>query len=307
MGDLPVVTHVHQNHHMDTTRWYGFKPRPDDIVVATSYKSGTTFTQTIVANLLFPDGDLPGPVMDFCPWVDFRMNPLDDMMTMLEAQTHRRSMKSHLPLDGLPYHSEVKYIAVSRDPRDVFMSLLNHHSSHPDSFFETMNNMPGRVGNPFPRYVDDIKLNWRNWITKGWFEWESDGYPYWSHLRHAKTFWDYRHLPNILLVHFNDLLADLDGQMQRIADYLDIEVPAEQWDAVVERCTFASVKKDPGKIVGANTANAFKGGADTFIHKGTNGRWVDVLDEEDLALYDAAMSKLPADYADWLQNGGAVD
>ena len=47
----------------------------------------------------------------------------------------------------------------------------------------------------------------------------------------------------------------------------------------------------------------FKGGADTFIHKGTNGRWVGVLDEEDLALYDEAMSKLPPDYAMWLQNG----
>ena len=73
---------------------------------------------------------------------------------------------------------------------------------------------------------------------------------------------------------------------------------------VVKRCTFAEVKKDPSKVVGENIAFAFKGGADSFIHKGTNGRWVGVLDDEDLALYDEAMAKLPPDYADWLQNGG---
>ncbi|WP_160728711.1 hypothetical protein [Qipengyuania vulgaris] len=49
-----------------------------------------------------------------------------------------------------------------------------------------------------------------------------------------------------------------------------------------------------------------KGGADSFIHKGTNGRWIGVLDDEELALYDEAMSKLPTDYADWLQNGASA-
>lgn len=113
-------------------------------------------------------------------------------------------------------------------------------------------------------------------------------------------------MPNIKLVHFNDLLSDLDGQMRDIADFLNIEVPDELWADVVKRCTFAEVKKDPSKVVRENISFAFKGGADTFIHKGTNGRWQGVLDEEDLALYEAAMRKLPADYAQWLENGGPV-
>lgn len=304
MSDLPKLEHIYQNHHLDTMRWNWFTPRDGDIVISTSYKAGTTFTQTIVGNLLFPDGNLPGPATAISPWIDMRIIPLELILGQLEAQTHRRYIKTHLPLDGLPFHQNVKYICVSRDPRDVFMSLLHHWDGHTDGFYMAMNGTPGRVGEPFPRFVDDTKTTWRNWMTKGWFDWESDGYPFWSHLGHALTWWKYRDLPNIMMLHFNDLLADLGGEMRRIAAYLDIEVADEMWPDVVERCRFATVKKDPGKVVGENISFAFKGGADAFINKGTNDRWVGVLDDEDLALYDEAMGKLPPDYATWLQNGG---
>ena len=306
MTKRPGIEHIYQNHHMDSTRWKYFTPRPDDIIIATSYKAGTTLMQTIVGNLLFPDGDMPGPASAISPWLDFRIFPLELVLEQLEAQEHRRYIKSHVPFDGMPYHEEVKYLCVSRDPRDVFMSLLNHWGSHTEEFYHAMNGVPGRVGDPFPMFEDDIKRTWRNWITRSWFDWEQGGYPYWSHLSYALTFWQYRDLPNVKLVHFNDLLADLDGQMRNIADYLDIEIPQEKWPTVVKNCTFEEVKKDPSKVVGENIAFAFKGGADTFINKGTNGRWIGVLDDQDLALYDEAMAALPPDYANWLQNGGAL-
>lgn len=86
--------------------------------------------QTIVGNLLFPDGDLPGPASFISPWLDFRPIPLEMVLGQLEAQEHRRYIKTHTPLDGLPYFPEAKYLCVSRDLRDVFMSLLNHWGSH---------------------------------------------------------------------------------------------------------------------------------------------------------------------------------
>lgn len=304
MAELPRRTRVYQNHHLDSTRWNWFTPRKDDIIVATSYKAGTTFTQTIVGNLLFPDGNLPGPAAFISPWLDFRPFPLEMVLGQLEDQEHRRYIKTHTPLDGLPYFPDAKYLCVSRDPRDVFMSLLNHWGSHTEEFFPSMNNVPGLVGDAFPPFSGDIKQAWRDWITRSWFDWEIGGYPYWSHLSYALTFWNYRHLPNIKMLHFNDLLADLDGQMRGVADYLNIEVPTQMWDDVVKRCTFAEVKKDPSKVVGEDIDFAFKGGGDTFINKGTNGRWVGVLDDEDLALYDEAMAKLPPDYANWLAKGG---
>lgn len=299
----PKLEHTYQNHHLDSTRWKWFTPRDDDIVIATSYKAGTTFTQTIVGNLLFPDGNLPGPATFISPWLDMRVFPLELVLGQLEAQSHRRYIKTHLPLDGLPYFENTRYICVSRDARDVFMSLLNHWGNHTPDFYALINGIPGRVGDPFPEYIDDIKSTWRDWMTRNWFDWEVGGYPYWSHLSHALTFWKYKDLPNIMMLHFNDLLVDLDGEMRRIAEFLDIDVPADQWAEVVKRCEFSQVKKDPSKVVGANIDFAFKRGADTFINKGTNGRWVDILDDEDLALYESAMAQLPPDYAHWLEHG----
>lgn len=76
------------------------------------------------------------------------------------------------------------------------------------------------------------------------------------------------------------------------------------WPEVVTRYTLEDVKKEPSKVVGDNVAFTFKGGADSFIHEGTNKRCVGVLDQDDLALYDEAIAKLRSDYAAWLLNGG---
>lgn len=304
----PEIRHIYQNHHLDTTRWFGFRPREGDIVISTSYKAGTTLTQTIVANLLFPDGDLPGPVTAFMPWLDLRIRPLEEIMAMLDAQTHRRCIKTHLPLDGLPFFDDVKYVVVGRDPRDVFMSLVNHYGGHTPQFFEIMNGVPGRVGPPLEPYDGDIHKLWKNWITRGWFEWESDGFPYWSHLHHAKTWWEFRHLPNIRFVHYNDLLRNLEDEMRKLARWLDIPVPEERWPAVVDACRFETVKANPEKVMPEAVNMVWKEGAQTFFHKGTNGRWNDVLSVDEQALYRDAMKRtLPPDCAHWLEKGSAAE
>jgi aryl sulfotransferase len=304
MSELPEVRHIYQNHHLDSTRWDTFKPRDSDIVISTSYKAGTTLTQTIVTNMLFPEGDMPGPVGSISPWLDMRVAPLEEVLGLLESQTHRRCIKTHLPLDGLRYFPQLKYIAVGRDPRDVFMSLLNHWGNHTPEFYDMINNTPGRVGDPFPRFDEDIHKLWHDWITKGWFPWESDGYPYWSHLHHAKTWWEFRQLPNIKLVHYNDLRADLEGEMRKLAEFLDLEVPEHRWPSVVKACEFDTVKANPEKVVDSLIDVAFKGGGKTFINKGTNGRWKGVLTEEELVLYHEAMKRtLPDDCIRWLESG----
>jgi aryl sulfotransferase len=134
MAGLPERTRIHQNHHLDGTRWEAYRPREGDIVIATSYKAGTTWTQGIVANLLFPDQRFPAPPWQMSPWLDHRLRPLEDVVSGLEAQRHRRFIKTHLSLDGLPYYPQVSYIFVSRDGRDVFMSLWNHYRNYTDEF-----------------------------------------------------------------------------------------------------------------------------------------------------------------------------
>lgn len=143
---LPVVKHLYQNYMMDTLRWNFFTPRADDIVVATTYKAGTTWVQTIVANLIFGGKKLPGSLHDLAPWLDQRLFPLELVLTRLEQQTHRRSIKTHLPLDGLPFHESIKYVYVGRDPRDVFMSFWNFYGNFSPQMIAAINGIPGRVG-----------------------------------------------------------------------------------------------------------------------------------------------------------------
>ena len=113
----PRRLHVYQNHHLDSTRWDGFATRPDDIVISTSMKAGTTWMQRICAALVFQTPDLEQPVDATSPWIDMRNAHPGLVGPVLEAQTHRRFLKSHLPLDATPYYDEIKYIVVGRDAR----------------------------------------------------------------------------------------------------------------------------------------------------------------------------------------------
>jgi aryl sulfotransferase len=303
---LPSVTRTYLNPHLDSSRWQVYTPRVDDIVVTTSYKSGTTFTQQILYNLLvrntvrdetFPNLD------DVSPWVDSRFYPvpMDKLGDYLESFETRRFLKSHLPLDGLPYFSQVKYIIVARDPRDVFVSLLNHYRAYTPAFYEKVT-WPGEA--TLPRFDGNVSALWKNWITKGWFEWEMEGYPFWSNMHHTQSYWDFRHLPNFLFLHYADMLADLDGSIKRIAQFIELDLSDEQIQAASKAVRFDQVKRQAiaESRQTSDQPEAFEGGQATFINKGTNGRWRELLTIEDLAMYAATRDKvLTPDCANWLE------
>lgn len=299
---LPKLIHTYQNYALDSTRWERFNPRGDDIVISTPYKSGTTWTQEIVLHLVFLGQPVPfrGKVS---PWLEARFDPLDEALRVLDAQRHRRFIKTHLALDGLPFYPQVKYIVVGRDPRDVFMSLWNHYTSHTPDFVAFMNELPGRVGDPFPPAPADLHAFWRDWISRGWFEWEQEGYPYWGNMHHLQSWWDYRHLDNILFVHFADLLADVFQEIRRIADFLEIPASDEQIAAIAQQTSLTAMRtraeqRDP------HIDKVWVGGARSFFYKGTNGRWQGVLSDEELALYDQKAARvLTPDCRAWLEQG----
>jgi len=296
---------VYQCHHFDSTRWNFLDHRPDDIVIATSYKAGTTWTQGIIANLLFPDGRFPAPPEVMSPWLDMRVTPLELVLTGLEAQPHRRFIKTHLPLDGMRYEPDVKYLYVTRDGRDVFMSLWNHYSKLTPEFTALMNAIPGRVGEELPLPPADIHEFWRQWVGRSLFDNEVGGWPYWSHLSNVQSWWDFRHVPNIRLVHYNDLLADTETELRGIAQFLGIEVAESAWPGIVDAVSFKQMKAR-GELYTPGGGIFWQGGVDTFMNKGTNGRWREVLSDTELEQYEAACEQaLTPDCRQWLANGGA--
>jgi len=141
----------------DSTYWDDWTPRDTDVIVCTAYKSGTTWMQQIVCQLLFKGEAYPGgkAMHEISPWLDCRIGePREDKMAALEAQTHPRCLKTHLPSDALPIHPQCKYIYVARDGRDAFMSMLNHWKNTNDETLDVRYEKPGRVGPPMPRWTD---------------------------------------------------------------------------------------------------------------------------------------------------------
>src|SRR5262245_8917261 len=110
----------------DTTRWSRFVFRPGDIVISTPPKCGTSWTQMLCGLLLFDGPDFPGSISDLSPWLDLYFRTEADVFAQLDAQQHRRFIKTHTPLDGIPVRDDVIYIVVGRDPRDAMVSFEYH-------------------------------------------------------------------------------------------------------------------------------------------------------------------------------------
>ncbi|CAE8585649.1 unnamed protein product [Polarella glacialis] len=310
---LSAEAPVYQSHHFDSTKWQGVNPRPDDIIIATAYKSGTTWMQQIVSELLFQGKAKPASVADMSPWVDLRVPPIEEQGPVLEAQSWRRFLKTHLPADAFePYFNKsAKYIYVGRDGRDAFMSMLNHWEKANDILYATVNESPGRVGPPIPNYAEwgSVPEIFDRWLMEGWpsLPNESDGWPLWSLFHNNASWWEKGQAnSNILFVHFNDLKADLQGEMLRIARFLEVEVDEELLPDLVNACTFEEMKKNANRESPLN-GTLWKNGGNDFIFKGTNQRWKGVLSDEQVAAYEEKANRvLPPKCAKWLQEGSGA-
>ena len=291
----PAKTRELHSHHFDSTIWNDFAFRDDDIVIGTYAKSGTTWVQQIVGQLLF-EGDPEVAVAELSPWLDLRLPPKEVKLPAVEAQAHRRFLKTHLPVDALVYSPKAKYLYIGRDGRDVVWSAYNHFVNANELLYSALNDTPGRVGPPIGRPPESVRQYFLEWL-------DGDGYPLWSFWENIRTWWEIRELPNLLLLHFNELKAALPGQIARIADFLEIEIDETRFPAIVEHCSFDWMKANATRSVPLGGA-FWEGGAQTFVNKGTNGRWRDILTTEDRERYERiAREQLGDACARWLATG----
>jgi aryl sulfotransferase len=289
----------------DSARWAGWRPRDDDIVVATYSKCGTTWMQRILSMLIFATDD-PLPVWELSPWPDARFGPpIEELFARADAQTHRRFFKSHLPLVALPFYEDVKYVHVARDGRDACMSLHNHVTSWtPEglAMLDAISLADPKFGDPYPRPSRDPGAFFADWIEDGWYAGDRDlGF-----FGVERSYWAERRRPNVLLVHYNDLKADRGGEMRRIAEFLDIAIPETLWPRLVDAAGFDAMKRDGDALIPA-AHMLWEGGPGRFLNKGTNGRWRDCVSAADLAHYEARVAReLSPSLARWVEHGRLV-
>ena len=298
MPTLPKKTRELHSHHFDSTIWNDFRFRDDDIVIATYAKSGTTWMQQIVAQLL-TGGDPDLSVAEMSPWLDLRVPPKEVKLPAVEAQTHRRFLKTHLPVDALVFSPKAKYVYIGRDGRDVVWSLYNHHVNANATWYAALNDTPGLVGPKIGPPPADIRAYWREWLAR-------DGYPFWSLWENVRTWWAIRDLPNVHFIHFAQLKADMPGEMRKLAGFLGIPIDERRWPRILEYCSFDWMKRNATKSVPLGGA-FWDAGAEVFIHKGVNGRWKDTLTPDEVAEYEArAVRELGPECARWLAMGERV-
>jgi len=294
-GQYPIKEREHWHHLLDSTVWNEFKYRDDDIVINAYSKSGTTWVQQIVAQLIWMGAEHIN-VSEVSPWIDCRFPSQNDRLKIVEAQTHRRFIKSHLPVDTLVFSPKARYIYIGRDGRDVLWSLYNHHRNFKMEVIRDIDSVPERVGAPLGEAPSSVLEYFRDWLAK-------DGFPWWPYWPHILSWWEIKDLSNVMLLHFSNLKSDMPGEIRRIAAFLNIIIDETKWDAILEHCSFDYMKAHAAQSVPFG-GSLFEGGAETFMHKGVNGRWRDVLTSQDIERYDqTATEKLGADCAYWLSTG----
>jgi hypothetical protein len=293
VADVPVR---YRSTDEDSSRWLDFPLRSGDIVISTRSKSGTTWMQMICALLVFQTPQLPEPLAKLSPWLDWLVLPRDELFAQLAAQQHRRFIKTHTPLDGIPIDPLVTYLVVARHPLDTAVSLYYQEANLDRELIRTLTGAPepAQPARPMPPLREWL-LSWLDRDADPRAELDSLAGMMW----HLSDAWNRRHEPNVVLVHYDDLSTDLAGQMRRLASQLEITVPEQAWPQLVEAATFQRMRAraeqlapDPAGIMKDRTA---------FFRQGRSGRGRELLNDRELASYHARTAGLaPPDLLAWL-------
>jgi aryl sulfotransferase len=404
----------------DSGRWIGFRFRPGDIVISTRRKTGTTWVQMICALLIFQTPELPDSLWQLSPWLDNTGMPPIVQYAQLAEQQHRRFIKTHTPLDGIPLDPGVSYIVTARHPLDAFVSLSRHNEifghppegftppprgfGHPPGGFgppagssgprpegfgppppgfgpppggfghpppgsdpppegfgpppggfgrppedsgpplggfgppppgfgpppggfgppSPLNHPPGPPGPPGPpmpggssrppahpllppRAVPGSPLS-PEMLHDALLDWIAgdddprrnlDSLP--GVLWHLSDAWARRGSPNVLFVHYDNLLADLEGQMRWLAGRLGIAVPENAWPALIQAASLECMRDRAERIIPTPPGAVEE--AASFFRRGTSGAGREILSDEEMAAYYARAAQLaPPDMLEWLHS-----
>ena len=195
------------------------------------------------------------------------------------------------------------YIAVGRDPRDAAVSL-HHQGANLDR--EVIARLLGEAAPHEQSAPADRQRSERDWFL-AWMRTEVSPLKDLDSLRglawQQSIAWSRRDDPDVVLLHYGDLSADLEGQMRRLAERLVIVVPEETWPALVEAARFDRMRARAHDLVPDERQGIMKDTA-RFFRSGTSGQWQRWLTDEDAAEYKRRITALTTpELAAWLHQG----
>ncbi|XP_027716395.1 sulfotransferase family cytosolic 2B member 1 [Vombatus ursinus] len=245
-----------------------FKVRDDDIFIVTYPKSGTTWMIEILS-LMLKDGDPSWsrsvPIWERAPWCETFLGP-SSIMQLADP----RLISSHLPIQLFPkdfFNSKAKVIYVSRNPRDVLVSLYHYskiagHLKDPGSLDQLLQDfLNGEV--PFGSWFDHIK---------GWMRMEGKD--------------------NFLFITYEELQEDLRGCVQRISEFLGHPLEQAGLDSVVENSTFPAMKENTMCNYTLLPSTLLDQRQGAFLRKGVCGDWKNHFTAAQCEVFDQAYREM---------------
>lgn len=249
--------------------------------------------QGILALLLSGDPEVEANPSFTAPWFDVNFNNPDEIAARLEAQTERRQIKTHTPLDGVPYWEALRYICVYRHPIDVYFSARKHVANYSDDVLNERHVDP-------KQFCEDPREGFYTFMTSDKYE---DHGTLKLIVRHYLKCLEREPRDNLLRLHYADMTRDLAKAMHRVSAHIGVSHPREIMDSLVEAATFKNMKANADRFALAQGKGVWRDDA-AFFHSATSNKWDGILTQEDLVAYDAAISEmLSPEERKWLEWG----
>jgi hypothetical protein len=291
----------------DSARWERFSFRPGDVVISTPSKCGTTWMQTIVGMLLLNRVDLGAPISTLSPWLDMLIHTDEEVFGLLEQQTHRRFIKTHTPLDGVPRLDGVTYIAMIRHPLDVALSNADHFENElGERAIELRTQAAGPPDLPLRELPFDDLAGYLRWfIDNDEAPTGSGPYGLADYCDQIRTYWGAREAPNVHLFHYGDLWSDREAEMRQVAFVLDVSIDEDRWPAFVEAAGFESMRSRAEDTAPEAHLGLWRD-PQAFFRSGGTRDWASLMSPDDVTHFDERLKELAADATGWVLVGRAA-